>query len=145
MAAKPETTFIASIHKQLAGPYHVKMNNPFTGGVADVWYSGDLGDLWVEYKYLPITPARADVKPDLSMIQRKWLTERHREGRNVAVIVGVKEGGVLLRDEEWLPPMDNETFKSRIISRKDIAEWILSQTGVRTTWPSLLPSQKLPE
>lgn len=146
MTSKPETTFTQSIHRILAGgPYILKMHNPYNSGIADVWYSGNVGDLWVEYKYLPIIPDRADIKPDLLTLQTKWITERHREGRNVAVIVGTPKGGVLLRDEEWLKPLTNSVFKDWIVSRQALAGWILSQTGVKAIWQSSSPLPKSQE
>jgi len=107
MSAKPETTFLQSVNKHLPeSVYHMKNNNPYLGGVPDVWYSGSGGDLWVEYKFI-VLPKRMEtvIKIDLSKLQQTWLKDRYAEGRNVGVIVGHKDGGV------WLPGVDwDDTF-----------------------------------
>ena len=86
--------------------YKVKNNNPFAGGIPDFWYSGPRADLWVEYKFVARVP-KAGIKAELSVLQTAWLHDRHKEGRNVAVIVGCKDGGFILRDLAWentIPP-----------------------------------------
>ena len=132
MSAKPETTFIASVHKHLPpgrrDPYYFKNNNEYTAGIPDVWYSGQKNDLWVEYKFLDKIPIKKEFKPALSELQNIWLDERYAEGRNVAVIIGCKEGGVILMGGQWNVPMSNATFKIWVRSRKEIAEWIMEQT-----------------
>lgn len=132
MAAKPETTFINALHRKLpTSVYHMKNNNPYTGGIPDCWYSGQSGDLWVEYKYLPTMPVRADVHPAklLSALQLQWLNGRHTEGRNVAVIIGAPKGGVLLVDRAWEMSMSPQLFGSLIRSKDDLIEWILTQVN----------------
>ena len=127
MAVKPENTFIGSIHRHLPPPKHFhreKMNNPFRGGTADWWYSGDKADLWVEYKYLPKVPAV--IRPALSELQKLWLNGRLAEGRNVRVIVGHPKGGVILSDGTWNDGVDSATFMSQTIDRAKIAAFLLS-------------------
>ena len=104
----------------------MKNNNIYTGGIADCWYSGVTNDLWVEYKYV-VVPKRATtmIVPDLSALQLEWLTDRKGEGRNVAVIVGCKEGAVILEDAAlWTTGVSTEKFRSAIISRRSAAEYI---------------------
>lgn len=124
MSTKPESTFIASIHK-LVPPavYRVKMNNPYTAGIPDVWYSGTGGDLWVEYKWVPKLPSKADVDPLklLSALQVLWLDQRRQEGRHVAVIIGSPIGCRILTDGTWHCPQPVTTFT---LSRKEAAVWI---------------------
>ena len=129
MSSKPETTFIASVHKHLPPKlYRMKTHNPYIGGPADVWYSGSKGDLWVEYKFIPkITPALCAL-PALSALQLQWLNERYAEGRNVAVIVGCKEGGVLYQDKDWEKPLDPDQFNRLLKTRDQLARWILAFT-----------------
>lgn len=100
MAKKPETQFTTSIHKHIPSRllYRMKNNNPYVGGIPDVWYSGSKTDLWVEYKYIPITTPREQVVPSLSKQQLRWIKDRYGEGRNVWVIVGSKNGGVIFKD-----------------------------------------------
>lgn len=127
--SKPETTFIGSVHKHLppgrSDPYWMKNNNIYTAGIWDCWYSGRKADLWVEYKFvvLPKTDSVL-VKPDLSVLQLKWGAERYKEGRNLAVIIGCTEGGVILRDHEWKKPLTRAEFIKLLRTRKEVAEWI---------------------
>jgi hypothetical protein len=130
MACKPETTFIKSVHDKLPSktqPHREKMHNPYRGGTADCWYSGKRGDMWVEYKFLPRIPAI--VLPDLSNLQKSWLNDRYDEGRAIYVIVGCKEGGVVYSDKSWLNPLSAQEFKQRVVSRSDLAKFILSIIG----------------
>lgn len=131
MAVKPENQFISGVHKYLPAVkvlHREKMNNPFRGGTADWWYSGITSDLWVEYKFLPRVPQKGVVKADLSALQSQWLQGRYKEGRNVAVIVGCPLGGVILRDLEWEKEIPVLEFKTRIISRNELAIWLMQQT-----------------
>ena len=148
MPAKPENSFILSINRllpikkvrssanvlqQYPTEMHIhyeKMNNAFRGGTWDGWYSGQRGDVWIEYKNLPRIPQRASVKPFelLSALQLDWGNERHSEGRNVAVIIGCPTGGVLLRERRWEEELSSQEFQSLILSRANLAAWILEQT-----------------
>lgn len=133
MSAKPETTFIASIHRKLdSHVYRVKMNNPYAAGIPDVWYSGVERDLWVEYKYLSTDPKTRIVDPTtlLSALQLDWLNCRHAEGRNVAVIIGCPAGGVLLRNGEWNKHITADRFMTKVASREATASWITQFCGV---------------
>ena len=130
-ARKPENTFRAGIHKYLPNQiHHEKMNNPYSSGTPDDWYSGNRSDLWVEYKYLARTPSRADVKPStlLSALQLKWLNGRYEEGRTVAVVIGCPDGGVILRDQEWMWDYTPQMFRDRLVPRQAIAQWIVGAT-----------------
>lgn len=132
MSAKPETTFTGAIHKHLppgrTDPYWMKNSNTYTAGIWDVWYSGTAADLWVEYKFIVI-PKRGEtiIKPELSALQEKWGRERMAEGRNVAVIVGCKEGGVIFQNLEWESEITAAAFKVRVQSRAELAAWIINQ------------------
>lgn len=130
MAQKPESTFIASVHRYLPLELHAeKMNNPYSSGTPDVYYSGNKADLWCEYKFFPKLPVRSPtLKADLSPLQLKWLRGRYTEGRNVFVIVGCPAGGVVLSNLEWENPVPLITFTSRIISRAALAEWLSTAT-----------------
>lgn len=134
---KPESTFVAGVHSQalLTCVHKEKMANPYRSGTADVWYSGSKGDLWIEYKYLQHVPRSEAIAPDLSPGQRKWLNDRAAEGRNVAVVLGFPKGCVLYRNGAWTKPLSTERLMAQALSRKELAEWILSVTG---TSPSLL-------
>lgn len=130
MAAKPETTFSAALHKRLPNQiYRMKNNNPYTGGVPDCWYSALGGDLWVEYKYLPTVPVTAVIQPLklLSALQAKWLNDRHKEGRNVAVIIGCPKGGVILTRGAWLNEIPAKNFIALLRSKEELADWLQEQ------------------
>lgn len=109
--------------------YALKLSLPYTAGVPDSWYSGRGGDLWVEYKYLKHIPREVDLiggkDPILTRLQQRWLFNRHGEGRHVGVIVGCKEGGVVLPDLDWMEPLSKADFQQRIWSRRQVADWIV--------------------
>jgi hypothetical protein len=113
-------------------PYRVKMNNPFNAGIADVWYSGEHSDLWVEYKYLPKLPSRTAVKLNLSALQSKWLHDRYTEGRNIAVVLGHPGGGVLFRDLEWECDFSKDEILCRTLSKKQIASALFGELTGKT-------------
>ncbi len=131
MASKPESNYIKRIHRLIPTVYAEKMHNMYRGGTADVFYSGMLGSLWVEYKFLPKIPSRpsTEILPDLSERQRKWLGDRFNDGRLVAVVVGTPEGGVLYRDCSWNTPITTTAFRELLLPNSDIAGWIQSRTG----------------
>lgn len=86
---KPENRFIAKVHAHLPSVYRLKNHNMYNAGVADVYYSGTAGDLWVEYKWLPKTPTKPIRLLDLlTPLQQSWAQERAQEGRNVWVVLG---------------------------------------------------------
>lgn len=126
---KPENRFIESVHRHLPKTYAEKMNNPWRAGTADVWYSGDRGDLWIEYKFIERIPRSAEILPDLTPRQKRWLNNRFDEGRNVAVVLGTPTGGVIYRNKEWMRPLDHVTLAGLIVPRDEIARWIFSQVG----------------
>lgn len=134
---KPETRFIGNIHKLIPQVYAEKMNNPWRAGTPDVYYSGDVGDLWVEYKFIERIPRSKEILPELTPRQSRWLNNRYDEGRNVAVVLGTPLGGVIYRNKEWLTPLDSEALEALVIPRKEVALWILSQVGV-AQWQSLI-------
>lgn len=132
MARQPENNFIDSVHAHLVprsegGPYRMKNHNEYIGGVADVWYSGKKGDIWVEYKYEDITNKRS-VRLKLTELQIDWLTGRAEEGRKVFVVLGTKQGGIIFKRNEWTKTFDQAALSRRIVDRRSIAEWISTLT-----------------
>jgi len=130
MAAKPETTFYIGVHKHLpAGLHREKMHNPYRGGTWDFWFSGR-NTLWVEYKFV-VLPKREATMVDvtLSSLQLDWGSRRFDEGRTLAVIVGCKEGGVVLENRDWDRPLPCADFRKQLRSRAEIARWIAHTTG----------------
>ncbi len=127
--AKPETVFTNSVHAHLdrEALYWMKNHNEYVSGIFDCWYSGkgeESADLWVEYKFIVI-PKRDTtmIVPELSPLQMQWGVDRHQEGRNMAVIVGSKEGGVFLHPGQW-GALSTRDFKEKLLSRQALADLI---------------------
>ena len=144
MSQNSETVYRNSIHRHLDKTiiHQEKMSNPYRGGTFDDWYSGktrtDKGifsgsDLWIEYKF---QSQLGSVKPNLSPLQYLWGAERFQEGRNVAVIVGMPQGSIILKREEWELRIPVLEVESRLISRKETAALI---TAFVTTQYAIQP------
>lgn len=129
MSGKPENAFIRSVHQYLPKTYHEKMANPWRSGTADVWYSGVLGDMWVEYKYVPKIPKRTAILPELSPRQLQWLNDRDAEGRRVAVVLGHPDGGVVYEPGNFDRPIMPADFLRATMRRPQLAAWILHIVG----------------
>lgn len=123
MARKPEAQYTATVGKLLPpSVYALKLSLPYTAGVADSWYSGPARDLWVEWKYLQTIPPSIDCTKLLTKLQQAWLSDRHQEGRNVAVIVASKTGSVIFQDLSWQVPISRETFLGHAQSKRDLVD-----------------------
>lgn len=138
MASKPETTFINSVHRKLpkgdAGPWREKMHNPYRAGTADMWYSGRVGDLWVEYKWIPKLPVRGEthIVPDLSPLQKAWLRDRHTEGRKIVVVIGYP-GGVIVFDspKDWEAGITASEVRTAPLTHLAVVNLIMRYTGAQ--------------
>ena len=89
-----ETGFINKVNKALStNIYKWKINDPYHGGVPDVYYSGPAGMCFVEYKYKPKLPARDTSKINfgLSKQQEIWLTDRRNHQVSVYVLAGCED------------------------------------------------------
>lgn len=138
MATKPETTFYRSVHQYLPPLLHrEKLSSPYTSGTADFWFSGHRSDLWIEYKFL-LLPKGDDTMVDLtegkdphiSVLQQRWLRQRHEEGRKVWVIVGCKEGGIIFQGTSWnRGPFPARWLRHRMLTRRECAAHILDVVG----------------
>ena len=128
---KPETTFYTSVHRHLDPKLHrEKMFNPYRGGTWDFWFSGKDADLWIEYKFVILPKLDSTlIYSHLSDLQKDWGTKRLQEGRNVAVIIGCKEGGVILKNEDWMRPLTRAEFSQRLLNRASVAAHITTLTG----------------
>lgn len=128
----PETNFRRRIERRLPRALHrEKMANPYLGGTADAWYSGKKGDLWIEYKFLSSVPQRGIItakRLGLTPLQLEWLNGRYEEGRNVAVVVGIPGGGIILRDLLWAKETPVDVFVSWAITDAGITQWIVHKT-----------------
>lgn len=133
MPRKPESNFIASINRKLPPQIRAQaMGSGFSNGTPDRWYSGKRSDLWVEYKFFQRLPAiislidpRASVK--LSPLQQKWLNDEYDKGRNVCVIAGYTDMGVILTDRQWNANITKETFCQLLLPRREIVEWLIER------------------
>lgn len=127
-----EHHYIRSIHDRLkrAKPelYIWKINDPYQGGVADAYYSG-AQDLWVEFKFVKALPKRDGTAVDigLSQLQKNWLTSRHREGREVAVVVGSPDGSLILPGISWDRVISAADFLSSRVDKNDVVAYILTK------------------
>lgn len=102
------------------GIYCLKLNLHRTQSVADSWYSGIGGDLWVEWKYRKTHPARPPWKTGATELQAHWLNERYNEGRQVALVIGLPEQRAMIIDRP--PFLVSESVES--IHRQELVEWI---------------------
>ena len=138
MSSGPENRFIASIHRLLPeAVYRMKNHNPYHGGIADCWYSGNAGDLWVEYKFIQLPKRPGTVidlcsgnHPTISALQQEWLEGRHKEGRNVGVIIGFGTQGLWLPGLLWQQPMTAEAAQQAALSKKALATQIINTTSL---------------
>ena len=83
-----ESGFVTKINRAVraAGTYAWKIADRLTAGVPDCFYCGNLGTLFVEYKFHK--GKRPPKKPKLSALQEMWLRNRQQEGHQVIVAVG---------------------------------------------------------
>lgn len=138
MSSGPENRFIQAIHRLLpARVYRMKNHNPYVGGVADCWYSGTAGDLWVEYKFLELPKKPMTIvdlcggsSPALSALQQEWLRSRHHEGRSVGVIIGTRSGGVWRPGISWDKPLSSAELSAEILDKPNLAAIITSAVSV---------------
>ena len=118
-----ESNYITAIHKLI--PLEIekwKINDSYTSGVADTYYSGDKADIWIEYKLVRNNPNK--YTPKLSPLQRAWLRRQYNRGRKVAVIVGVKGGkGIIIENLNW----EKQCDMTNLLTKKEIAAWIVGQ------------------
>lgn len=115
-----ESSFTKSVHNKLPpGVYKWKISDRFTSGIPDAYYSGNIADLWIEYKWVNKLPKRI-LRPKCSELQKEWLKARMKEGRNVAVVVGSPQGHVIFLQGEWIDGKE----PVKVFTTKQIAQWI---------------------
>ena len=127
MAQGPENRFIARVHRKLAKDvYHMKNHNQYVGGVPDVYYEGNSDSLWVEYKYWASVKRSFTPEDIVSELQHQWIQRAHNNNVSIAIIVGYKKGGVIIRPDE--PRMLGSQFKELVQPIEAIANWIEGKT-----------------
>lgn len=128
VSSKPETTFTRFINNLLIPDiYHLKMANPYIGGPPDVYYEGNAGILFVEYKYVPTFPPTLDLTKNnqLTRLQADWLARAESNGVQCAVIVGCQSDGLILEGQEaWRRPVGRTEWLATKSTRREIADWI---------------------
>lgn len=122
-----EHGYVQSVHRALPPVvYRWKIADRYTAGVPDAWYSGPVGDVWVEWKYLPRTPTRMFKNP-LTPLQRRWLAARRAEGRKVAAIIGTPKGAVILTEtEQW--DQEKIAIPKEWLKKDRVIQWLMMQT-----------------
>lgn len=131
MATKPEAQFRNGVHKYLPSMdevHHEAVGGAYSKGIPDQYYDGCYYDLWIEWKYANHIPRVLNLlnttQPKLSEHQQRWLERAYRNGRNVCVIVGFPEGGIILSEMTWMQPLPGEVIKEMLFSRKELAQYI---------------------
>lgn len=130
MATKPEAAFVKSVNKHLPSVvYHEGMANDYRGGTPDRYYEGNFYHLWIEYKWFKVVPpvielANTKAKTCLSSLQQRWLNRAFFNGQPVAVIVGFRDGGVIMPGNSWDNRLPRDDFMKLVKTRKEIAQWI---------------------
>jgi hypothetical protein len=129
-----EHSYIKAIHNRLPlSVYKWKINDNYQGGVADAYYSGNAGDLWIEYKYLARPPKRTntEIKTCLTDQQRHWLRSRQKEGRNVALVIGMAPSkeyeftdNLIVTD--FTQTITLKTFSRHAVTRQAVADYIMA-------------------
>ena len=98
-----ERQFITKVHKNLSSDiYKWKINDSYTGGVPDCFYTGPAGHCFVEYKYKKELPKRDTtlINFNLSALQAIWLTERNKQSVPCYLILAVGNLVVMTQDFE---------------------------------------------
>ena len=135
-----EHSYIKAIHRLLPPTvYKWKINDNFHGGVADAYYSGKKGDMWIEYKYISKPPKKQStvIKTCLTDQQLNWLKTRQNEGRKVALVIGIEapngfkgKDNIVITDLN--EPITLKTFSSSAVDKRGVAEYII-ETVLRGT------------
>ena len=136
--SKSETRFYTAVHKllpPLRELHREKMHNIYRGGTADVWYSGNLDDLWVEYKWLAKLPKTAPILlgRELTPLQQQWLEGRHEEGRNVCVILGTPKGAWVFEGLSWKEPLNPDVIRTTGLTKLNVADYINKRTSINAS------------
>jgi len=134
LSRKPEATYKNSIHKYInkSNVYFASMGGGYVAGIPDVYYEGNAGCLWVEWKNFQVLPREICLlnqsgAAKLSPLQQQWLRRANKNNINTAVICGSPEGGCVFPKNLWEGLLSRESFINTTLNRKEIAEWITNQ------------------
>jgi len=123
MSQQPEGRFLTTVNKPLKawGIHWEKTHNIYRRGTPDVYYSANPRDLWCEFKYSKVLRSikiAGPSQPCLTELQYRWLRERHKEGRRVAVCIGFPQGGCFIQMEDFHRRIPLAELEQRIEVRK---------------------------
>lgn len=127
-----ESKRTAALRDKLKGRvFTFKLNARYANGVPDCYYSGAAGDLWNEHKYIrPLPPIIDLTKPSVtSKLQQRWLIGRHKEGRNVAMVVFSDDGHLLLTGLDWQRPITRDEFRELAVPMQELADTLVERLG----------------
>ena len=126
--ATSESTYTQWYHKKLKmqGVYCLKLNLMHSNGVPDSYFSGNLDDCWVEWKYIRELPKRpATVVPfNLTSLQQHWITSRCNEGRLVYLVVGSPHHHNIIHGSK-IHNLTTEEFMKASMPREQVCQQIL--------------------
>lgn len=138
-----ESDFTSNIHKKL-DPRIVKawkIKDDYQGGVFDAMYFSEINNsgvvlppVCIEYKLIKALPKRETTRiiPDLSELQKQWITRAEIAKLPVYVIVGLSEAkkpakGVIYKSPvEWFDGLPRDEFESRLQPYNELAGFITS-------------------
>jgi len=128
---RTESQYWQALRKKIKGRlgYVWKINASYEAGVPD-WYVSDRSDWWIENKRvktekLPPVLDLTDPKKYLTMNQQLWLERRHREGRNVGVIVFGEPGHLWLPELDYRVPITPEQYLNRAMTMDQLADLLV--------------------
>jgi hypothetical protein len=124
-----EHGFVKSIHNKLSSEVHKwKIHDTYAGGVPDAFYSGPLGVLFIEYKYIKALPKRDNtiLRHTLSKLQIEWLN-KVKQGAKVAVVIGVEDTAMIITDN-FDADITRQQYLESCVARHDVSQWIYEQT-----------------
>ena len=125
----PEATYTQWYHRKLKaeGVYCLKLNLMYANGVADSWFSGNLDDCWIEFKYIKELPKRSGTLVDfkLSELQKHWIAGRCNQGRDVYLIVGSPHHHYMVHGTK-IRNVSTEEFINNSTSREQLCTKILN-------------------
>jgi len=100
-------------------------------GTPDVFYEGNKGDIWIEYKCIPKWEGRRTVPINkISSNQKLWLTRRIENDLPCAVIIGAEDGKsiILTKTHIFNPPDIKHLYENYLKTPTQVAEWIADMT-----------------
>lgn len=133
-----ESDYWQALRKKLKNRvYTWKINASYAKGVPDWYGSGMHQGLWVENKRVKTTtlPPLLDLtdhKKYLTHHQQMWLSDRHAEGRHVAVVVFSKVGHIYLEGTGFKEPVSRHHFMETAMNMNELADHLVEILGERS-------------